>query len=271
MTGKTLLLQALGAKKAQDGSFEVTIHDQSLKSNLIFCFTEKEDLPMSFNSLACVIMVYSLVNAESFNSIVTDYFDQVCNSANPAFSFIMLVGTHSDMPSYRAVSHRDVAQLAESRNVPHFEIATETAKGVDPLLKLMRIRASYILRSHPDLRLKQDNGRQRLSFTAVEQLDTSFSDMRTVATAAADTSVSVHLEETLTPLRTNPLLMYLDIVLTPYDTRRIEVCRYDSALTLARKALPGSDLETMLKLSNVITERVNDYCKTIKELTSSGP
>lgn len=264
MTGKTALLSALGARKSSDGTFDVTVHDPSLNTELTFCFNEAEEVPQSLNSVACVILVYCLVNAESFKAVATEYLNQVCSSSNPSFSFVMLIGTHADLQTYRAISSKSISKLLEGTNVPHFEVACEHPHGADALLKMMRIRASYILRSHPDLKLEQEDGRRRLVFKTVEQFDVSFSDRRT---AAAETSVFT--DETYALKNSNPVLMHLDVLVSPFDTRRVEVCRYDSAMTLARKALPEGDLQTMLKLANVITERVNDYCLTIQDLTTT--
>jgi GTPase SAR1 family protein len=252
MAGKTALLNALGANAL---SKEVTVYEPNLESHLTFCFQESVDLPVSFDSLTCILLVYSLVNADSLRVIASDYLDKVCVSASPTYSFIILVGTHADLPSYRAVQTRDVTHILQSRTVSHFEVSNESVRGADSLLKMLRIRASYILRTHSSLPLTQERGRQTLQFKVVESEDS----MQTKSHSSGEESVMFR--------NSNPLLMYIDIVLSPSDTRRIEVCRYDSALTLARKVLPGSDLELMLRLANVITQRVNDYCSTIRELT----
>ena len=69
-------------------------------------------------------------------------------------TFIMLIGTHSDMTDRRQVAVDEAEEFASENSAFHMEISSILNKNIELTLKLMKIRSLHILKKNPFLRDK---------------------------------------------------------------------------------------------------------------------
>ena len=149
-TGKTCLLQTLSGKKPLNNQFEVNLTDPISKSTLNFLIEESNEM-LDCSHCVCVIITYSMNNRESFRAVQNKWMPQVFKKINHEASFVMVLGTHSDLRSEKKVNTQEAEEFAATNGVFHMEVSVPSKRNIELTLKLMRIRANYILKKHPEV------------------------------------------------------------------------------------------------------------------------
>ena len=147
--GKTSFLEQLSNSKRLNKSYEIELTDPSSQSQITFVIEETNDLNQS--KCVCFILVYSVASSNSFESIKNKWFPMVQSQTNLGCSFIIIIGTHSDI-NEKFVDSLEAEDFAASNGAFHMEISSVNKRNVELTLKLMRIRAFYLLRKHPEIK-----------------------------------------------------------------------------------------------------------------------
>lgn len=151
-TGKTSLLECLCPQSKSHYTLDLV--DPSSSSQIKFVLEESFEVKARS---VCVFILYSIESFASFKSIEEKWLKQVSSSLNLSNSFVIIVGTHSDS-AYREVDSHEAEELAASNGAFHVEVSNLTKRNIELTLKLIRIRAFYLLKKHPELRESDDSG-----------------------------------------------------------------------------------------------------------------
>ena len=144
-SGKTSFLSSLSPNQSKPHSIELT--DPSTSKKIKFNIEESVQIP---NKSVCAFILYSLESFRSFDSVKQKWLKLAQSSLNPSSSFIIIIGTHSDS-FYKEVDPHEAEEFAASNGTFHMEISNLTKRNIELALKLVRIRAFYLLKKHPEI------------------------------------------------------------------------------------------------------------------------
>ncbi|KAK8803215.1 hypothetical protein WA158_000909 [Blastocystis sp. Blastoise] len=82
-----------------------------------------------FRGAEAVMLVYSVTNRESFNS-VTNWMQQIYQHADPEIA-ILLVGNKIDLEKDRVISSEEGSNLAVHYNIPFVETSAQNGSNID--------------------------------------------------------------------------------------------------------------------------------------------
>ena len=150
--GKTSFLEQLSGGESENNCYDIELTDPATKSQIKFIIEETSVIPQTKS--VCIFLVYSLASVSSFESIKRKWFPNIQSTTNLSSSFVIIIGTHSDI-SEKSVKSHEAEEFAASNGAFHMEVSSVTKRNIELTLKLMRIRAFYLLRKHPEL--KSDN------------------------------------------------------------------------------------------------------------------
>lgn len=145
--GKTSFLEQISTGKKTSRNYEVDLIDPTTQSTIKFLLDETNEITNSI----CVFLVYSMTSQYSFNSIQEKWFPLVQSKLNFGSSFVIILGTHSDS-NEKSVDSHEAEEFAAGNGAFHMEISTINKRNIELTLKLMRIRAFYLLRKHPEIK-----------------------------------------------------------------------------------------------------------------------
>lgn len=148
-TGKTSLMDLLG-ERTQGKTYDIELVDPTSHSQIKFCIDETLEMPKKFRPV-CVFLVYSLASNDTFESVKAKWFPLVQSSINLTSSFVIIVGTHSDCAE-REVESCDAEEFAAGSGAFHMEVSCKSKRNIELMLKLLRIRAFYLIKKHPELK-----------------------------------------------------------------------------------------------------------------------
>jgi hypothetical protein len=149
-TGKTSFFHSLCP--AKPGSIELT--DPSSNNKIKFLL---EESLLIKPKTVCAFLVYSIESFDSFESVQNKWLKVAQTSMNLSNSFIIIIGTHSDS-SHREVDPHEAEELAASNGAFHMEISNVSKRNVELTLKLVRIRAFYLIKKHPEIKCEDEEG-----------------------------------------------------------------------------------------------------------------
>ena len=138
-TGKTSFLRCLSS------STEACLTDPNSEKSFIFRFEELTSLP-EFFSYTCVMLTYSVCDYSSFRAVKEVWLPKLYQTMNFTKSFVMIIGTHSDLPISRTVSTDEADDLSAENGALHVEVSAKTKSNIELVKKLMRSRASYMVK-----------------------------------------------------------------------------------------------------------------------------
>lgn len=147
-TGKSSFLQAISSDKS---NLQVETIDPSTKTSIIFHLEESSKMPNSLSHTPCIFLLYSLVNYNTFASVKENWVPKAMAAIKNENSFIIIIGTHNDLSNKREVDAQEAEEFATSNGVFHMEISSTKRRNIELTLKVMRIRASYLLKKHPEI------------------------------------------------------------------------------------------------------------------------
>ena len=150
--GKTSFLEQLSGGESENNCYDIELTDPATKSQIKFIIEETSVIPQTKS--VCIFLVYSLASVSSFESIKRKWFPNIQSTTNLSSSFVIIIGTHSDITEKSVKSH-EAEEFAASNGAFHMEVSSVSKRNIELTLKLMRIRAFYLLRKHPEL--KSDN------------------------------------------------------------------------------------------------------------------
>ncbi|CAG9314520.1 unnamed protein product [Blepharisma stoltei] len=150
-TGKSSFLQAICSNKANLQDFQVETIDPATKTSLVFHLEEANQFLNGLTQYPCIFLMYSLANYASFLSVKENWLPQVLSTIKNDFSFIIIIGTHNDLINEREVDSQEAEEFATSNGVFHMEISSINRRNIELTLKVMRIRATYLIKKHPEM------------------------------------------------------------------------------------------------------------------------
>lgn len=154
LTGKSSLGRLLSAGRKAGEAYEATATDPVSHSQLLFRIFECTDLPSDFTRVACALLVYNVTDPDSYAALQRKYVPYVTKKLDAERSFVIIVGTHADQKCQRRVDAQEAEEYAASQSVFHMEVSNTLKRNIDLTLKVMRIRATYLLKKRPDTAYK---------------------------------------------------------------------------------------------------------------------
>ncbi len=153
-TGKSSLGRLLSAGRKAGEAYEATVTDPTSHTQLIFRISEYSDLPTDLRHVACALLVYDVTEPATYEAVKQKYVPFVSERLDAERSFVMLVGTHAELRCQRRVEAQAAEEYAASQSLFHMEVSTTLKRNIDLTLKVMRIRATYLLKKRPDTACK---------------------------------------------------------------------------------------------------------------------
>lgn len=152
-TGKTSFLECL-CPLSNKSPYTLDLVDPSSSSQIKFILEKSLEVKPK---AVCVFLLYSIESFTSFKSIEEKWLKQVSSTLNLSNSFVIIVGTHSDSV-YREVDSHEAEELAASNGAFHIEVSNITKRNIELTLKLVRIRAFYLIKKHPEIKESDESG-----------------------------------------------------------------------------------------------------------------
>jgi len=153
-TGKSSLGRLLSAGRKAGEAYEATVTDPTSHTQLVFRLAEHRDLPTDLRHVACALLVYDVTEPATYEAVQRKYVPYVSERLDAERSFVMLVGTHAEQRCQRRVEAQVAEEYAASQSLFHMEVSTTLKRNIDLTLKVMRIRATYLLKKRPDTACK---------------------------------------------------------------------------------------------------------------------
>ena len=147
--GKTSFLEQISGAKAKRNCYDIELTDPATQTQIKFIIEESSATPQTKS--VCIFLVYSLASVSSYESIKRKWLPEIQSATNLSNSFIIIIGTHSDI-SEKFVKSYEAEEFAASNGAFHMEISSVSKRNIELTLKLMRIRAFNLLRKHPELK-----------------------------------------------------------------------------------------------------------------------
>ena len=144
-TGKSSFLISLNPSSPKPHSVDLV--DPNTNNKIKFSFEESNQIP---NNSVCVFLLYSLESYKSFESVQQKWLQLAQSALNPSSSFIIIIGTHSDS-LHKEIDPHEAEEFAASNGTFHIEVSNITKRNIELTLKLVRIRAFYLLKKHPEI------------------------------------------------------------------------------------------------------------------------
>ncbi|CAG9327085.1 unnamed protein product [Blepharisma stoltei] len=140
-------LQGISARKIHHLTYEINTKDPITNSHIIFHLEESDVIPDSISQYQCILLLYSLNEESTFSNIKEVWLPEVQASIQNENSFIILVGL--EYGPHRQIDSDEAENLATEAGAIHVEISLSAKKNITLLLRLMRVRATLLLKKQP--------------------------------------------------------------------------------------------------------------------------
>lgn len=152
-TGKSSFLQCLCGHPSKS-TYTLDLTDPVSNSQIKFILEKSIEVKPR---TVCVFLIYSVESLASFQSVQNKWLKHVQGILNLSCSFIIIIGTHVDS-NYREVDSHEAEELAASNGAFHMEVSNLNKRNIELTLKLMRIRAFYLIKKHPEIKEAEEGG-----------------------------------------------------------------------------------------------------------------